>query len=113
MSADGSSPLPLTKGCISSYSPNGKFIAFTAYCDGSGDILLMNADGSDVRNLTNGVGGNTNPSWSRDGSKVIFQSDRDGATDIYMMNPDGTDVVRLTFGEGKNAAPVWQPQVIR
>jgi Tol biopolymer transport system component len=70
---------------------NGK-IAFTR----SGEIFLMNPDGSDQVNLTNNPAGDGAPSWSPDGRKIVFTSSRDGNSEIYTMNADGSNVVRLT-----------------
>ena len=38
------------------YSPDGSKIAFVSGRDGNGEIYLMNADGSGVKNLTNDPG---------------------------------------------------------
>lgn len=109
MNADGSNPVPLARGCISAFSPDGARLVFSSYCDGTGDILVMDAQGGNIVNLTNGVGENANPSWSRDGSRIVFQSKRDGATNLYVMDPDGSHLQALTSGSGFRAAPVWQP----
>ncbi len=109
MGSDGSNPVPLARGCVSAYSPDGTRIVFSSYCDGTGDILTMDAQGGHIVNLTNGVGENANPSWSRDGTRIVFQSKRDGAVNLYTMDPDGGNLIQLTTGEALNAAPVWQP----
>lgn len=109
MGSDGSNPVPLARGCISAFSPNGAWIVFSSYCDGTGDILTMDSQGGHIANLTNGVGENANPSWSRDGTRIVFQSKRDGAVNLYAMDPDGSNLIQLTTGEAVKAAPVWQP----
>lgn len=109
MNADGTNPVPLARGCVSAFSPDGTRIVYSSYCDGTGDILVMNAQGGNVVNLTNGVGENANPSWSRDGTRIVFQSKRDGGTNIYVADPDGENLQALTQGPGLRAAPVWQP----
>src|SRR5688572_9453637 len=65
-------------------SKNGR-IAFVR----SQDILTANADGTDVINLTNGQGTNSEPAYSPDGSRIAFVSDRDGNREIYTMNTVG------------------------
>ena len=67
-----------------SWSPDGSKLAFTAYMEGSytADISVINADGSDQRNLTNpeNVGpyykpwSAWGPRWSPDASKIVFVS---------------------------------------
>ncbi|MFZ5879871.1 MAG: hypothetical protein ACOY0R_10920, partial [Chloroflexota bacterium] len=52
---------------------------------------VMNADGSDARQLTDTPRFDENPAWSPDGSQIAFQTERDGNFEIYVMNADGTD----------------------
>ena len=54
---------------------NGK-IAFTSSRTGNGEIFVMNSDGTSQTNLTNGPGGDGQPSWSADGRQIAFVSDR-------------------------------------
>jgi len=71
----------------------GQKIAFARGPNGSEQIYVMNADGSDLSEpLTSGNA----PSWSPDGQKIVFQTDRDGNDEIYVMNADGTQVRPLT-----------------
>ena len=63
----------------------------------------MNADGSDVTQITNNattVNGDPavdgSPAWSPDGTKIAFTSDRINAGDIFTINIDGTNLVNLT-----------------
>ena len=48
----------------SSWSPDGKKIAFISTRDGIYDIYLMNSDGSEKKNLTNNPADDTYPRWS-------------------------------------------------
>jgi len=45
------------------FSPDGSEIAFVSQQDGDTNIFVMNADGSEQTNLTNGVGSNYFPQW--------------------------------------------------
>ena len=64
------------------------------------DIFLANADGSDVRRITNAPGYDAEATVSPLGDKIIFTSTRDGDPELYLMNLDGTDQIRLTNERG-------------
>src|SRR5436309_2823842 len=70
----------------------------------------MNADGSNVRKLTNTPGCyNGGPFFSPDGKRVIFRSDRKKKDflQIYIINADGEGERALTDTEGVNWGPYW------
>jgi Tol biopolymer transport system component len=80
-----------------SWSPDGGKIAFESDRDGSdSEIYVMNADGSDVTQLTNNNASDGSPSWSPDGERIAFVSDRafqdpEGLNrnyEIYVMDAD-------------------------
>jgi TolB protein len=103
-----------TKGVGTNYlpvfSPDGKQIAFMSGRDGNTEIYVMNADGSNVRRLTNNQAGESSPTWSPTGSQIAFTSDRSGKPQIYVMNSaDGSGVRRLTVNESEADRPTWSP----
>ena len=109
--ASSSGPVRLTDNpAVDRYpdwAPDGSKIAFASDRNGTQDVWVMNPDGSQQTNLTQGEGNNTKPAWSPDGSKIAFVSDRDGNNEIYTMNADGTGLVRITnHGAGDND-PGW------
>jgi Tol biopolymer transport system component len=85
---------------IPAWSPDGTKMAFRRdRVDSTTDdteISIMNADGSNQRNLTNNTANDLGPAWSPDGSKIAFSSLRDGNSEIYIMNADGSNQVRIT-----------------
>jgi Tol biopolymer transport system component len=115
MPADGSAdPQPLLQLGISNFpawSPGGERIAFeNAESPDNSEILLINADGSNLINLTNNQGIiDLYPTWSSDGQRLAFVSDRDGNDEIYVMNADGSGLVRLTNHPAWDAQPSWSP----
>jgi Tol biopolymer transport system component len=67
----------------------------------------MNADGSDVRQLTDNPAFDGDPMWSPDGTEILFTSDRAGDFDIWVMSADGSDQVALTDHPASDEYPTW------
>jgi TolB protein len=102
------------------WSPDGTQIAFESNVDGDMDIYVMNADGTNVRQITGVEPDNDahdeGPAWSPDGRQMAFTSGPDNLHgDIHVMNVDGSDVRRLTVNEdplpnrARDESPDWQP----
>jgi Tol biopolymer transport system component len=84
-----------------SYSPDGKQIVFTSNRDAADslELYIMDADGSNVRKLTDAPHCyNGGPFFSPDGKRVIFRSDRKekDRLQLYVINADGTGEKALT-----------------
>lgn len=93
------------------WSPDGRQIVFASSRDGIDDIYIMDADGSNVRRLTDTLSGNQNPIWTRDGRHIVFSSDRRSSSrqyQVFMMDTEGGNVRQLTFGPPSDA-PAWRP----
>ena len=91
---------------LPAWSPDGSKVSFTSNRDGTGDIYVMNSDGSGVKRLTSSDTPEYTSKWSPDGTKIAFDSDRDGNREIYIMNTDGSDQRRLTFNATSDNGPV-------
>lgn len=95
-----------------SYSPDGKSIVFCSKRDGHLNLYIMDADGSNVRQLTKTKDCyNGGPFFSPDGKRVIFRADRDkkDQLQLYVINADGTGERQLTNNDGVNWCPYWHP----
>jgi len=113
MNSDGSNQTRLSNFPDSvrpHWSPDGTKIIF----HNPVDVYVINADGTNLLNLTNGAGGNVGgvePAWSPDGSKIAFSSDRVDPThynyEIYVMNADGSNQTRLTYSAAYDTSPDW------
>jgi Tol biopolymer transport system component len=93
MNADGSNIHPLMRrgmktGGRNTWSPDGDRLAFYAGPADDRNIYVVNDDGSDPVQLTDG-GDNLGPSFSPDGRWITFTSFRDGNNEIYIMAPTG------------------------
>jgi Tol biopolymer transport system component len=110
------------------WSPDGRRIAFISDRHSGGrpgapsaaNLYIMNADGSDVRRISDRYVGNF--SWAPDGHRVAFVSvagltPEDSADanrwaakrDIFLINDDGTGLVNLTNSPGAENFPAWSP----
>jgi tol-pal system beta propeller repeat protein TolB len=102
MNANGSGQTNLAvNGGDPDWSPDGRKIAFF----NSGGIAVMNADGSDINQLTNNP--DEAPTWSPDGRMIAFASLRDGASEVYVMNADGSGQTNLTNHWANDTEPNW------
>jgi Tol biopolymer transport system component len=102
---DGSGLVNLTKSpgydAEGSYSADGKYIVFCSNRSGKDnlELYIMDADGSNVRQLTKAPGCyNGGPFFSPDGKQVIFRSDRKKKDhlQLYVINVDGSGEKALT-----------------
>jgi WD40 repeat protein len=90
------------------WSPDGKEIAFESDLDGDMDIYIMNADGTNVRQITHNTIWDEGPAWSPDGRQLAFSSGADNLhLDIWTMNRDGTNLKQLTTYPGRDESPDW------
>ena len=91
------------------WSPDGKQLAAVLTKDGTSQIYLMSADGSNLRRLTVSGGIDTEPFFTPDGQSIYFTSDRGGSPQIYRMPASGGDPVRMTFEGDYNVSPRVSP----
>ena len=76
-----------------------------------GDIYTMNADGSDVRRLTESPGYDGGPFFSPDGQRIVWRHfDESGMiADVWTMKTDGSDKRRVTDFKAMSWAPFFHP----
>ena len=77
------------------------------------DVYVMDADGSNQRQVTDLGGASFAPYWHPDGDRILFSSNHHDPSgrdfDIYMINLDGTGLTRITHAEGFDGFPVFSP----
>lgn len=79
----------------------GGQVVYSSTVSGHMDLWVMNADGSNQRQLTANSRNNTQPVVSRDGRYLIFRSDRSGTANIWREDIDGSNARQLTSGSGE------------
>jgi len=77
------------------------------------EIWVMNADGSNKRQVTNNGKANFAPYFFPDGKRILFASNMDDPKgrnfDIYKINVDGTGLERITDNETFDGFPMFSP----
>lgn len=60
------------------------------------ELFVMNADGSDKKQLTVTNARESNPQWISGGEKIAFLSDESGTSQIWTMNSNGSGMKKIT-----------------
>lgn len=116
------------------YSPDGKQIVFrgrhpqagspeiteyfTLLKEGlwrptSTELYIMNADGSNLRQITDNGAANFAPFWTPDGRQLIFSSNLHNVKgrnfDLFLLNADGTGLEQVTHHPDFDGFPMFSP----
>jgi hypothetical protein len=90
------------------WSPDGKFLIYTAERNGDYDIYRMSSDGKgEEKQLTTVKGLDDGSEYSKDGKYIYFNSTRSGLMQIWRMKADGTEQTQLTNDNFNN----WFPHI--
>jgi Tol biopolymer transport system component len=135
-SADGTGGTRLTStpgyDAEATIAPDGR-IVFTSLRDGDMEIYSMQANGSDVRRLTNRVGPDGGPFWSADGRRIVYRGRgidsgpelddyrsllkqglwRPTSLELFVMDRDGGNTRQVTRNGAANFAPYFTPDGTR
>jgi TolB protein len=72
------------------FTLDGSMVAYTdADKDGNDQVFVMNADGSNARQLTFGEGGARGPIWAPDGSLIAYERDTSDKPQIFEVRVAG------------------------
>jgi hypothetical protein len=101
------------------WSPDGRWIAFSAATAGRSDLFVYDMMTDTRRQLTNDAFADLQPAWSSESSQLAFVTDR-GSTDLKTLDAGrfGLAVIDVasgkidllpTFPRGKSINPQWAP----
>lgn len=96
----------------STWSPDGKTVAFVSNLSGRNNIWLVPSEGGWPTQLTVSDQRQAMPTWSPDGKWIAYMSDYDGDEqwDIFLVSPKTGQVVNLTnTREIAEESPTWSP----
>jgi Tol biopolymer transport system component len=112
MNSDGTGLEPVTDPSGAwesqpSYSPNGDRILFVSRktSKDTGDIWIMDADGSNAHALTSTAWEERDPVFSQDGRQVFFSSYETGNFDVWSVGLEGSAPVNLTANAATDSEP--------
>jgi hypothetical protein len=91
------------------WSPDGKWIAFSAKVENHLDIFIKPRDGGDRTLVAGGPGQEDQPDWSPDGRYIVFSSTRSGNWDIYVLDRASGEVRPVTKNPAHDSSPDWSP----
>jgi tricorn protease len=89
------------------FSPDGKWIAFTASYDGAPNVYIIPAEGGEPKRITY-VGGAQVVEWTPDGERIVFRSffenfiGRD--PNLYFVNKNGSAPEKLPTDRGRQCS---------
>lgn len=94
---------------LPSWSPDGRIAFARQYDNKRSEILVIDADGTEVQQLTDGQF-DFDPEWSPSGEEIIFMRRIDRLNyELYVVAPDGSSVRAITQTEEAEGNPVWDP----
>ena len=90
------------------WSPDGRFLAYTSNRDGNAKTFIMNTRTTEHRRLTDHNERELYPAWSPDGKWIAYVAGDAERSRIYKTDVNGAHPVKLT-APGYYGRPAWSP----
>jgi Tol biopolymer transport system component len=93
----------------SSWSPDGKTIAFDSIRSGKLNIYTWRLETRELKRITSTNANDFTPEWSPDGKQIAFASDRTGHNEIFVVDLASDAQRQLTKDNSDDIHPHWSP----
>ena len=106
----GGTPRQITEkgpSYLHGWSPDGKYLVYTAERNGDFDIYRIPSGGGDETRLTDAPGLDDGSEYTPDGAFIYYNSVQSGKMQIWRMKPDGSAQEQITDDNMNN----WFPHV--
>lgn len=90
------------------WSPDSKFLAFSAELDEWHDIGLFNIETKEISWVNRSAGDDTMPAWSRDGNRIGWVHS-EGAVTSFQFKEGSADIQQIQAGPGVHYFPQFTP----
>jgi len=96
-------------GRASAVAVDGEIAYLHVLPNGSGDLFVMNSDGTAKANLTRSSADEQDPAWSPTGLRLAYQRIVTGGRRVYVLNPDTGSARQVSTGPFSDRFPAWSP----
>ena len=93
------------------WSPTENLILYQKIENGQWEIFIIEADGSNPRQVTDGPGDKTDAAFSPDGQWIVFSMEREDIenANLFIISIHGGELIQATEGSTYDGAPSWSP----
>jgi Tol biopolymer transport system component len=110
----GSQPINLTKAPdrdrYAIWSPDGRKLTFSTNRDGNYEVYVMNADGSNPKNVSQSPKSTEGlADWSPDGKYLVLYSDRTGNKEVFVVDLGSGRWTNITNHPASDEFCSWSP----